>query len=415
MKILGIVAEYNPFHLGHLYHLEHSMKITDADYSIAIMSGSFLQRGEPSFVDKWTKAEMAIDNGIDLVIELPFLYSVQSAEYFAYGSIKLLDSLNIVDCISFGSESGNIEELSFIANILKEEPKDYVEELKYNLSKGLSFSVSRSKALEEYIYSKGLNSDRDYNYILKGSNNILAIEYLKALSNLNSNIKPFTIKRSGSEYKDLSVTSGFASASAIRNSIDKIGLESIKDLLPHNSYLVLEKYLDKYKGFNSLEKYQDILIYLLRTTSPDRIKKLLNIEEGLENRLIRKSFDFNDIKKLIDATSSKRYPKTRIQRLLVHLLHSFYSSDFLNLKDIYPSYIRVLGMNKNGFKILNEIKEKSNIPIITKFANYKNLNNEDVNSIINYDKISTDIFFMGLDCEEVLSNQDYLKTPYIKL
>ena len=142
MKVLGIIAEYNPFHLGHKYHLEESMRKTNSDHSIAIISGSFLQRGEPSFVDKWTKAKMTIENGFDLVLELPFLYSVQSAEYFAYGGVKLLDSLNIVDYISFGSESGEIEELSYIASILNEEPADYIKELKYNLSKGLSFPVS---------------------------------------------------------------------------------------------------------------------------------------------------------------------------------------------------------------------------------------------------------------------------------
>lgn len=414
MKILGIVAEYNPFHFGHLYHLEQSKEKTNSDYSIAIMSGSFLQRGEPSFVDKWTKAKMAIDSGIDLVIEFPFLYSVQSAEYFAYGSIKLLDSLNIVDYISFGSECESIKELSYIADILNSEPEDYVRYLKDDLSKGFSFSVSRSNALEKYIHSKKSKHNVDYNYILKQSNNILSIEYLKALSNINSHIKPINIKRRGSNYKDLSISNEFASATAIRNTIKENGIKSAKELIPDNSYLALESYLDKFKRFNSLENYQEILIYLLRTTSKEKIKKLLNIEQGLENRLIQKAFDFNNINKLINETSTKRYPKTRIQRILVHLLHDFYANDFFDLKDNYPSYIRILGMNKNGFRILNEIKKKSNLCIITKFANYQKLNNEYLNKIINYDKISTDIFFMGLKNDEIISNQDYLQSPYIK-
>ncbi len=414
MKTLGIIAEYNPFHFGHKHHLENSMEKTNSDYSIAVMSGSFLQRGEPSFVDKWTKAKMAINNGIDLVLELPFLYSTQSAEYFAYGGVKLLDSLNIVDYISFGSESGKIEELSYIATILNEEPENYIKALKYNLNKGLSFSVSRSNALESYIYSKKPNQNKNYNHILKQSNNILAIEYLKALSKINSNINPITIKRSGSDYKDLSFSDGFSSATAIRKTIKENGLKSAKKFIPIDSYLALEEYLDKYTSFNYLENYQDILIYLLRTTSTSKMKDLLNIEQGLENRFIEKAFSFNDINKIIEKVSSKRYPKTRIQRTLIHLLHNLYMNDFLDMEDFYPSYIRVLGMNQNGFKILNKIKNNSNIPIITKFANYKNFNNDSIDKIINYDKISTDIFFMGLKNIKVFANQDYLISPYIK-
>lgn len=414
MKTLGIIGEYNPFHYGHKFHLEKSMSKTNADYSIAIMSGSFLQRGEPSFVDKWTRARMAVDNGFNLVIELPFIYSVQSAEYFAYGGVKLLDSLNIVDYLSFGSESGKIDELKFIANILREEPRSYVEILKDNLNRGLSFSVSRSNALEEHISSKYPNQIKNYNHILKQSNNILAIEYLKALSNLKSPIEAITVKRTGHDYKDKTVSSRFASASGIRNTIEKNGLESSVDLLTPSSYLSLEKYLNKYKAFNSLSNYQEILIYLLRTSSPDKIRNLLNIEQGLENRLIQKSFKHKDIYKLIDAVASKRYPKTRIQRILIHLLHGLYKDDFIRLSKYYPSYIRILAMDSDGFKVINRIKENSIVPIITKFSSYKDFSDISINKIINYDKISSDIFFLPLNTEKVFSNQDYLNSPYIK-
>lgn len=414
MKILGIIAEYNPFHFGHKYHLEKSMKETGADFSIAIISGSFMQRGEPSFIDKWTKAKMAIENGIDLVIELPFIYSVQSAEYFAYGGIKLMDSLRVVDYVSFGSEIGDINELSYIANILNQEPKPYLESLKHNLSKGLSFSVSRSNALEDYLYSKYLENKKDYKEILKQSNNILGIEYLKALSKIDSNITPITIKRSGSGYKDVSLSQGFASATAIRKLIKEKGLSSVKSLIPIETYRVLEEYLEQYNDFNYLTSYEDILIYLIRTTSPEKIKTLLNIEQGLENRLIEKGFKFNSIEKIIDEIVTKRYPRTRIQRMLIHLLHGLYLNNFSYLQSLYPSYIRVLGTNKNGFIILNKMKEKSSIPIITKFANYKSLKDKSVEEIISYDKKSTDIFFLGLKSSKTLSNMDYYTSPYIK-
>lgn len=415
MKILGIIAEYNPFHYGHKYHLEKSIRKTDADYSIAVISGSFLQRGEPSFIDKWTKAKMAINNGFDLVIELPFIYSTQSAEYFAYGGVKLLDSLNIVDYISFGCESGDLLELSNIAKILNQEPESYVEILKKNLSEGLSYSKSRSNAIEDYINSKNTNDDVDYSHILKQSNNILAIEYLKALYKLDSNIEPSCIERIGSDYKDLSISNGFASATSIRNLIKENGIQSSKPFVPKETYLALEEYIDKYKNFNYLENYQDIIVYLLRTTSSQKIKKLLNIEQGLENRLIDKAFKYNDLEDIINAVSSKRYPKTRIQRILIHLLHSLYSDDFYEVEKVYPSYIRVLGINKNGFDILNKIKFSSNVSIINKFANYKDLKDKDINNVINYDKISSDIFVLGLNNPDIFPNQDYLNSPYIRL
>ena len=162
MTILGLITEYNPFHYGHKFHLEESKKKTKADYSIAIMSGAFLQRGEPSFIDKWTKAKIAIDNGVDLVIELPFIFSSQSAELFAYGGIKLMDSLNIVDYISFGSELGEIEPLQEIASVLLDEPKYYQNQLKYHLSLGLSFSKSRSNAIKEYFDYISSNNHNNY-------------------------------------------------------------------------------------------------------------------------------------------------------------------------------------------------------------------------------------------------------------
>lgn len=414
MKILGIIAEYNPFHYGHKHHLESSIKKTNADYSIAVISGSFLQRGEPSLVDKWTKAKMAIDNGFDLVIELPFIYSTQSAEYFAYGGVKLLDSLNIIDYISFGSESDDLKELSHIAKILNREPESYTEFLKDNLSEGLSYSRSRSNAIEQYINSKNINNNIDYAHILKQSNNILAIEYLKALYKIDSKIKPISIKRIGSDYKDLSISNQFSSATSIRNLIKKNGIASAKEFVPEKTYLALEEYIAKYRNFNYLENYRDIIVYLLRTTSSEKMKTLLNIEEGLENRFIDKAFRYNDLETIIEEVSSKRYPKTRIQRILIHLLHSLYSHDFFEAEKNYPSYIRVLGLNKNGFKILNKIKSSSDISIINKFANYKDLKDESINKVINYDKISSDIFTLGLDNPDILPNQDYINSPYIR-
>ncbi|WP_353093905.1 nucleotidyltransferase [Tissierella praeacuta] len=414
MTVVGFITEYNPFHYGHKYHLEQSIKKTSADFSIAIMSGSFLQRGEPSFVDKWTKAKMAIDNGVDLILELPFIFSSQSAELFAYGGIKLMDSLNIVDYVAFGSESGELEPLIKISSILSNEPEYYKERLKHHLSNGLSYSISRSNALEEYINIISPNNHYDYKKILNKSNNILGIEYLKALIKINSKITPVTIKRSGNDYNDLYLSDGFASATAIRNLIKTKNLNYVKDLLPIETYCCLEEYLGKYKSFNYIENYNQIFLYLIRTIKKNKIQSLIDIENGLENRIIDQGYRNNNIKEIIDNIVTKRYPRTRIQRLFIHLLTQLDIDTFKRLYSSYPSYIRVLGANKNGLILLKKIKENSSLPIITKFADYKHFKNEDLEEILMFDKKATDIFFLGLDPLNAISNMDYYTSPYIK-
>lgn len=414
MKVLGIVSEYNPFHYGHLYHLKKSKNITKSDSSIAVMSGSFVQRGEPSFIDKWTKTKMAVDNGIDLVLELPLIFSTQSAEFFAYGGIKLLDSLKIVDYISFGSELGKLKPLKFVAEIFAKEPYYFKMMLKKYLDEGNSYSVSRSLALEDFLIKKGY---KNYNYvnILKSPNNILAIEYLKALYKIESNIKPFTIKRRGSDYNEELFSNKCASATAIRKKVFESNLEEIKDYLPKATYYHLNNYLKQYKSFNKIENYSEIFLYLLRTIDKKDLSKIMDIEDGLENRIIKHSLKYNDIIKIIENTVTKRYPKTRIQRILIHLLIGLNGESFFKLKNDYPEYIRVLGMNEKGMELLKKIKQNTDIPIINKFADYKKNKKPRLNEIINYDKIGTDLYFLGLENNESkLANKDYFISPYIK-
>ena len=187
MKIVGLITEYNPFHNGHLYHLEKSKSITGCDYTVSVMSGNFLQRGEPALTDKWIRAKMAIDNGVDLVIELPTLYACQSAEFFAYGAIKLLDSLNVIDYVSFGSEVGSIKDLKKIASILVNEPKEFKDILRDTLKLGIAFPKARSQALKKYLTLKNITID-NVEDILNNPNNILGIEYIKALLKIDSKI-----------------------------------------------------------------------------------------------------------------------------------------------------------------------------------------------------------------------------------
>ena len=215
MKVVGIVAEYNPFHYGHLYHLQSSRSLTEADCVVVVMSGNYTQRGEPAVVSKWARAEMALLSGADLVIELPVAYAMGSAEYFAYGAVRLLDSLGVVDAMCFGSESGDIEDLQAIASILADEPEEYKDLLKNHLSDGHSFPSARQKALSGYL--RGRHGKADLTRLLKSSNNILGIEYLKALLRLDSKIKPVTISRIGSDYNSTELSGKFSSATSIRN------------------------------------------------------------------------------------------------------------------------------------------------------------------------------------------------------
>lgn len=413
MKVVGLIAEYNPFHNGHLYHLEKSKEITGSKYSIAIISGSFVQRGEPSFIDKWTKAKMAIENGIDLVIELPIIYTVQSAELFALGGINLLESLGIVNYISFGSEIGILEPLNLLAKLFVEEPNEYKVLLKQYLEKGLSFPMARSKSSVEFLQNRGFSK---YNFkdILKSPNNILAIEYLKILYKLNSDIIPITFSRQGTGYKDEHITNTIASATAIRKKGFENEFNVMKSALPPTSFNILKEYIDKYNSFNKLDNYSKILVYLLRTVNKEKLLQLMDVETGLENRLINFGLKYNDINLIINSTATKRYPKTRIQRILINLLLNIDKKTFNRLNNPYSRYIRVLGMNQNGMLLLREIKRNSNIPVINRFTDYNQYNNSYLQEMILYDKLATDLFFLGLGSEQLNSgNKDFTTSPYI--
>lgn len=412
MKILGLITEYNPFHFGHKYHLESSKKELNTSHTLAVMSGSFVQRGEPSLVDKWTKARMAIDNGVDLVIELPSIYSLQSAELFALGSMKILDSTKVVDFISFGSESGDIRPLERIAEILLDEPAIFKESLKKSLNLGNSFSVSRSKAVETTYRELYHSRDEDVTDIIKKSNNILGIEYLKAIKTLKSSIKPYTIERLGHSYNDTQIDSKIASATGIRKKVHDDGIHSIRELVPEATYLHLVEFYKEYEKFNYLNRYNQIIDYILVNKSKDSLREIFDMEEGLENRLKKINESSHSIDELVHNTSTKRYPKTRIQRILMHLLFDFKKSE---IKDIFKApndYIRVLASNQKGLEILKKIKDKSDIHIISKFADHKAIDNKNIDLILNYEKKGTDLFYLGIKRKEY--NMDYLVSPYIK-
>ncbi|MFR5190868.1 MAG: nucleotidyltransferase, partial [Clostridia bacterium] len=311
--VLGIVCEYNPFHNGHLYHIQESKKQTGAQYVVCIMTGNFTQRGETSLINKWTKAQMALLNGADIVIELPTVYSISSAENFAQGAIKILDSLKIVDTISFGTETQDFEALKNITSVLAQEPKEYIAILNHELGKGISYPKARENALMMY-----LNDIKRYANILSGSNNILAIEYLKALRRQKSDIQPFGIQRQKVCYHDEQIVDEFASSSAIRKLVEKEQYEDVRKVMPKNAYMLLKEEIKKGNYIVSITQYEKEILYNLRKMHVQEIADLPDVAEGLENNIKNAANSCNNVKDLINIIKSKRYTQTRIQRILLY-------------------------------------------------------------------------------------------------
>ena len=401
-KIIGIISEYNPFHNGHLYHLQKSLQMTHSSYSVAIISGNFTQRGSTSLVDKWVKTEIAIKNGIDLVIELPLLYSISSAENFAEGAIKILDSLKIIDYISFGSESGDISTLNMISDILLQEPETYKNILSQELSKGLSFPKARENALLMY-----LNNIQESSNILSYPNNILGIEYLKALKKIKSSIIPVTIKRYEAGYHDTTYSGNIASGTAIRNIIKNNDWNILKKVVPENTFYTLLENVKIGHIVPDLSVFEKQIIYNLRKMSIQEIAELPDVNEGLENAIKNAADSCNSIVEFLNIIKSKRYTNTRLQRILLYSLLGITKKDINLSKNVTP-YIRVLGFNNNGKYLISEIaKANPKLEIITSVKKYMD-NSKNKNSIYMLEKDiwATNVYTIEYD-NNSLSNLDY--------
>ena len=405
MKLLSIVAEYNPFHNGHKYHLLKSLEKSHATHSMAVMSGSFLQRGEPALVDKWIRAQIAVKSGLDLVAELPFVYSCQSAEIFAYGAITTLDSLNVVDAVSFGCEDPDLNKIFQVAKLLVEEPQEYKEVLKEQLKSGISYPKGRQYAVEAYLQGSG--------DILSNPNNILAIEYMKWLYSLKSSIKPIAIQRVHAGYHHEKSVNNYAGATYIRNQIQKTNsVKNIENLLPKETTEQLSIY-EKTMIYNFLNHYYTLIVGDLLKTSKEDIKDIFDVKEGLENRILKASIGSSTIDELLDQIISKRYTKTRIKRILMNQLvnhkEEYVYKVFKNSN--YVPYLRVLAFNDKGKEILREIREKSSIPIITNLSKDIKSLNEIQKYAIKKDVLSTNYYYLMTNPSKL--NEDYRRKPEI--
>ena len=400
-KVLGIIAEYNPFHNGHLYHIKKSIEETGASSVICVMSGNFVQRGNTSIVDKWTKTKMALANGVDLVLELPTIYSVSSAENFAEGAIRLLDSLKIVDTISFGMEAKDIASLNNIANVLYTEPKEYTTILEHELGKGVSFPKARENAVMMY-----LNDIKQYANILTGSNNILAIEYLKAIKKLKSKLNPIGIRREKVLYNDEIIIDDFASATAIRKMIATGQFSDIQKVMPKSSYALLADELRKGHYVLDLSKFQKEIIYNLRKMSVEEIAQLVDVSEGLENAIKNAANSSNNLVDFVNIVKSKRYTQTRIQRILIYALLGITNSKMLAFKKAVP-YARVLGFNENGKQLISQIAKKNKkVQIVTSVKKYMDESkNKVLKEMLETDILATNVYTLGYE-KDSWSNLD---------
>lgn len=398
MKAAGLITEYNPFHNGHLYHLEQSKRASNADCIICVMSGNFIQRGEPALLNKWARTKMALCSGADLVLELPVVYAMASAEFFAYGAVKILESTGVTDFICFGSENGSIQELDKIADILVKEPVKYKRLLKLNLDKGLSFPKARELALIEYLYKDSIPAG-DLELVISQPNNILGIEYLKALKKLGSSIIPITIKRIGSMYGSEKITGSISSATAIRKHIFDASLNmwgNLSEVIPENSLNIMKKEFDEGRAPIFPDSFGDVILACLRKMTAEEIKSLPYVSEGLENRIkesVNVSGSFNE---LVENICTRRYPRTRIKRILFHSLTGMTGEelDEFNSKG-GPQYIRVLGFNEMGRQILSIMNDKASLPVIVKTANFKNTPNPLLDRMLEIESSATDMYVLG--------------------
>lgn len=407
MKVLGIVAEYNPFHKGHLHHLVESKRLTGATHSVAVMSGHFTQRGEPAIADKWTRAAMAVDNGVDLVIELPALYASSSAEYFGEAGIRLLDALGVVEVVTYGSETGNQTALSEAAECLLNETPVFKAALKEALDEGSSFPLARARALAE--------QKPELAGILDHSNNILAIEYLKAADRIGSTMAFEAVKRIGPDYNDANLeTGGFSSASAIRRVLAGSGVHAAAGALPAASVRWLDRFERQAGGFPEMALFYPFIRYRVMMSEHAGLKAVSGMREGLENVLKKAVHTCGSYQDFMEEIRSKRYPQSSLQRLMVHLLLDSKAERLEVLRSASGTYARILGIGPGGRAILRRAKTGGAECLLTNINRRKPARPLSA-ELLSYDLRSTDLYMLALSSMGVHARgrQDHLKRPYI--
>jgi predicted nucleotidyltransferase len=415
MHVTGIVAEYNPFHNGHLYQLNESRKLIPSDFVIAVMSGNFTQRGLPSITDKFVRTQMALSCGVDMVLELPVVFATASAERFSEAAISILQKTGLVSSLSFGSEIGDVTLLKDIATVLTDEPPFLSSLIKEYLSQGYSFPRAREAALIHF-FSQPTNNPRlhDLSLIQKavGSpNNILGIEYLKALIKCQSFITPLTIKRRLSNYHDTEIYSAIASATAIRTQFKTSdSSEVIKKCMPPASYELLRKHTQCMPDINDLEAF---LHYKFIFSNKHDLYALWDIPDDLIRSLLKCFTKNTSMSQLIEESTSKTYTKATVQRAIFKIILNVLQEDMKRLEPInWIPYIRVLGCKKNASFLLSELTKKASVPVITQLKPSYPQISEEAEILLNYELNASNLYHY-IQKNTSPYNQDFTQ-PFIK-
>lgn len=443
LNTIGIVCELNPLHNGHKYIIDKAKEKFGADFVVLVMSGDYTQRGTPSIVSKEIRTKMALMAGADAVFELPVQYATGSAEYFASGAVSLLNSLGVVDHILFGTENGDMDEIKNIASILNNEPEDYKKALQEGMKKGLNFASARDKALKQVI-------SIDNKETLVGSNNILGIEYCRALMASGSKITPLTIKREGADYNEEEMADNFSSASAIRivlegrvrnntnglssressitsksentltnsitdknantctttvkdtNTIQKpidisanSSISAIRESLSNNIPEDVLEVLLAEKNYNCLDNFSDYLHYKLLSERDKGFTNYADIHRDLSDKIIKNLPNYTTISEFIQLLKSKDLTYTRIQRSLLHILLGITNEKMELLKENdYPTYIRLLGFRKDSSPLLAKIKDEATAPVISRMSDSFRIEDTILKELLEEDVLASDIYHL---------------------
>lgn len=429
MKIVGLITEYNPFHNGHQYHIQKSLEVTGADAAIVVMSGDYVQRGTPAIMPKHLRAEMALKCGACAVFELPVCYATATAELFALGAVSFLDQLGVVDYLCFGSECNDLDGLTKIADILCDEPDEYTKFLKENLRAGMSFPAARQDALSSYM---GIS---DCSFLLSDPNNILSIEYLKALRRVKSRIQPFTIRRMESDYHDQTLRSTYSSASAIRSLLAYSSsvlqtqqvtgetfentpfssiLNELEDQVPKSCLALLKDYhkvlYPVYQNDFSL-----LMKYKLLNKTPQSLIRYMDVSETLANRIQNNLNDFFNYKQFCELLKTRELTQTRINRALLHIMLGLKKN---NVREYMENgghfYAKLLGFRKDRQDLLSIIAKKSALPLLTRLSDTDSIS-EIGQKMLRHDILASNLYQSVITDKYKTAFRNEYKQPMLKI
>lgn len=395
MKATGIVVEYNPFHNGHLYHAQQAKKVSEADLVIAVMSGQFLQRGEPAFADKWTRTDMALASGVDLVIELPYVYATAQASDFAKGAIALLDAIGC-ESFCFGSEQGAIDPFLASYTLLTEHRTAYEKAVHEAVQTGISYPKALNIAYTAMTGAKPGFAD------LTKPNNILGFHYIEAAKKKGSFMKPLTIQRIAAGYHDpVDRSLTIASATGIRKAFFEEGsMGRLSSFLPEPSLKGLEDFFTEYQTFGSWEQFYPLLRYTILREQPENLSRFSEVTEGIENLIYEAAKKETEFAGFINRIKSKRFTRTRLQRMLTHIYTGFTWEQLRSFEE--PTYLRLLGMSDTGRMYLNHQKKNFGLPLISRAADL-------TDPMGKLDIHASSMYLLGMGSEDV--KKEYTTPP----